>query len=362
MLGAYYYLWWGRPTLPGVGAGIWRWGYTNQPVLGEYNSRDESVISRQIDWAKSAGIDFLAPCWTDIGSWDDITLRDYYLKNPKSREMKFCLHYDGVRALNRYNFHVFPSYDLNEFYTPAMTKGEKLLGDFEYFTKTYFNRPEYLKIDGKPVVIIYNASAFRNVEKYFAKLPPLFLIADVVCWSGGNMRISKRNLKFFWQNPPKEWFKVIYRAFRRRAIKSYEDDFSLSKYFSAITGYNMYSANRLENFLENVDGLYQKFWQYAKSQNLYFIPNVMPGYDDRKQFGVNRPVLERKGEEFYKSFWQIARKYLDPQLPIVLLTTFNEWHEGTEIEPSREYGEKYLELTKLLKDKRSEDSINNYSR
>ncbi len=348
MLGAYYYLWYGRPTLSIIGGGIWQWGYTDGPVLGEYNSRDEKVIGQHIDWAKEAGIDFFAICSAHIGSWDDITLRDYYLKHPKSSEIKFCLNYDALQALNRYRYDsVSPSFGFNEPYTPTKTKGEKFLEDFEYFAETYFHLPQYLKIDGKPVVILYNASAYRNVEKYFEKLPPMFLVADAVCWSG--VRVSKKNLRFLWQNPPKEWFKIIYRAFRRKSIKSYEDDFSLSKYFSAITGYNLYNVSRLGNFLENIDNLYQKFRQYAKSQNLYFIPNVMPGYDDRKQFGLDRPVLERKEGEFYKNYWQIARKHLDSQLPIVLLTTFNEWHEGAEIEPSKEHGTKYLELTKLLK-------------
>ena len=225
-----------------------------------------------------------------------------------------------------------------------------MLEDFEYFAETYFNRPEYLKIGGKPVVILYNASAFRNVEKYFEKLPSVFLIADVVCWSG--LKLSKKNLAFLWHNPPKEFVKVVYRALRRLSPKSYEKDFSLSEYFSAITVYNLYNANRLENFLSDVYDLYQKFWQYAKNQNLYFIPNVMPGYDDQKQNGLNRPIIDRRGGRFYKDYWDIAQKYLDPGLPIVMLTTFNEWHEGTGIEPSKEYGDKYIKITESLKVKK----------
>lgn len=346
MLGAYYYIWYGRPTLSIIGGGVWRWGYTNHPALGEYNHLDKEVISRHIDWSKAAGIDFWAVRWVDSGSWDDIALKDHFLSHPRSSEMKFCINYDAIPALNRYQFHTYPNYDFDELYTPQKTKGDKFLEDFDYLAKTYFNLPQYLKIEGKPVVILYNASAYRNMEKYFAKLPPLFLIADAVCWAGA--RISKRNLNFLWETSPKEAVKTVWRAFRRNNLKNYENDIKLSKHFRAITGYNMYSQNRLDNFLENVDGVFRKFHEYAKSQNLHFVPNVMPGYDDRNQNGLRRLTLGRKAGEFYKDYWRIAKKYLDPDLPLVLLTTFNEWHEGTEIEPSREYGEKYIELTKQL--------------
>jgi len=345
ILGAYYYLWWGRPTYPILGGGIWRTsGACNEPILGKYNSREESVINQHLDWAKLAGIDFFAVNWNDIESWDDIALRDFYLKNPRSSETKFCIFYDSIPALNRYRFNVFPSYDFDQDYSPGRTKGEKFLEDFEYLEKNYFSRQNYLKIGGKPVVIIYDASAFRNIKKYFEKLPSLFLVADAVCYSG--IKISWKNLLFPLQNPPKETLKVVFRALRRLNLKNYEADFSLSKYFSAITGYNLYHPSRTNNFLNNLDKLYQKFSRYSRSQGIGFIPNVMPGYDDRKLNGFDRPVLEREEGDFYKKFWEIAKKYADPKLNLALVTSFNEWHEGSELEPSREHGAKYLELTK----------------
>lgn len=353
MLGAHYYPWYGKSAHSILGMGEWESGYTNKPVLDEYNSRNPEVISQHINWTKNAGIDFFVIEWTGFHTWEDITLKNHYLLIPKTSDIKFCIHYDSYFALNKFVNQV--SYNFDSKYTTTKTKGEKFLKDFEYLADTYFNHPQYLRINNHPVVIIYNTSAFRNISEYFEKLKinmakkgiTLFLVADVVCWAG--VKLSKKNLSFFWNNPPKETVKTLWRALGRLSLKSCEKDISLSKYFDGITGYNMYAVNRIPNFFENVDKMYQKFWSYANSHNLCFIPTIMPGYDDRNLKGLSSPILERKGGEFYKEFWRIAKKYLDPSLKIVLITTFNEWHEGTEIEPSKEYGTRYLELTQFFK-------------
>jgi len=350
MLGAHYYLWYGRPTFPIIGGGVWRSGYTNQPVLGEYNSRDSEVINQHINWVKEAGIDFFAINWHDSHSWDDITLKDYYLLHKATSKMKFCLHYDSSLALNIFKKPI--SYDFDDEYSPNKTKGEKFLEDFEYLADTYFNHPQYLRINGRPMVIIYIAHAFRNNSKYFERLKinmekkniSLFLIADVVCWAG--VKLTKRNFSYLWKKSPQEVIKLFYKMIRRLLLRKYENDISLSKYFDGLTGYNMYSVNRTSNFLENVDKVYQKFYNYAHLHNLCFIPTIIPGYNDRNISGLNRPILERKEGQFYKDFQTIAKKYLDSSLKMALITTFNEWHEGTEIEPSQEYEKKYLKLTK----------------
>jgi len=357
MLGAHYYPWYGKPTPPILGMGDWRAGYTNQPVLGEYNSREQQVINQHISWAKEANIDFFAIEWLGPYTWEDVVLRDYYLTNPNNSEIKFCFHYDSSFAINKFRLDKFnnqPSFDFDSEYTATKTKGEKFLEDFEYLADTYFNHPQYLKINNRPLVIIYNASLFKNVSHYFDKLQAnmekkgisLFLVADVVCWAG--VKLSKKNLAFIWQTSPKETFKIFYRVMRRLSLNNLAGDIFLSKYLDGITGYNMYSANRTLNFLKNVDKVYQKFYRYARAHNLCFIPTVIPGYNDRNLSGLNRPTLEREEGEFYKDFWKIAKKYLDPNLKIALITSFNEWHEGTEIEPSKEYGNKYLELTKVF--------------
>ncbi len=68
---------------------------------------------------------------------------------------------------------------------------------------------------------------------------------------------------------------------------------------------------------------------------------MIPGYDDTK---IRTPGLavERFDGELYRIQWEQAI-VADPHW--VLITSFNEWHEGSEIEPSVEYGSKYLDLT-----------------
>ena len=69
---------------------------------------------------------------------------------------------------------------------------------------------------------------------------------------------------------------------------------------------------------------------------------VIPGYDDTK---IRKPGLkaERQDGEAYRVLWQEAIK---AKPDWVLITSWNEWHEGSEIEPSLEYGNEYLSLTK----------------
>jgi hypothetical protein len=68
---------------------------------------------------------------------------------------------------------------------------------------------------------------------------------------------------------------------------------------------------------------------------------VIPGYDDTK---IRKPGLQagRLGGQTYDVLWEEAIR-ADPDW--VLITSWNEWHEGSEIEPSWEDGDTYLKRT-----------------
>ena len=74
----------------------------------------------------------------------------------------------------------------------------------------------------------------------------------------------------------------------------------------------------------------------------------MPGYDDTRLRGRDCATLDRQGGSFYRSFWNIASPFVSAKQPFLFITTFNEWHEGTELEPSLEHGDSYITLTSQL--------------
>jgi hypothetical protein len=55
-----------------------------------------------------------------------------------------------------------------------------------------------------------------------------------------------------------------------------------------------------------------------------------------------RPVTDRWGGLTYRALWQ---EEIAAAPDYVLITSWNEWHEGSEIEPSVEYGARILDDT-----------------
>jgi hypothetical protein len=73
-----------------------------------------------------------------------------------------------------------------------------------------------------------------------------------------------------------------------------------------------------------------------------YVATVMPGYDDRKTGRSNAFAVGREDGAYYARSWQAA---ISSAPDWIIITSFNEWPEGTYIEPSQAHGAKYLELT-----------------
>lgn len=92
----------------------------------------------------------------------------------------------------------------------------------------------------------------------------------------------------------------------------------------------------------NADATYA--WGGALRPQWHDVVAIGPGYDHHAVPGRKPLVVDREDGEFYERAWkEILSSERKPN--IVMIETWNELHEGTDICETKEYGRKYIELT-----------------
>lgn len=76
--------------------------------------------------------------------------------------------------------------------------------------------------------------------------------------------------------------------------------------------------------------MFSRFCDEAHALGLLCAPSVGPGYDAQRGSGDPHVKLRRKGAT-YDAMWRAA---IQAHADRVTITSYNEWHEGTQIEPA----------------------------
>lgn len=113
----------------------------------------------------------------------------------------------------------------------------------------------------------------------------------------------------------------------------FQSDFGCKPYLVRETSWNVKS-----------DSVYA--WGGALDPKILQVAAIGPGYDHSAVPGRQPLIRDREKGDFYERSWQQILR-LDPtRRPwMVLIETWNEFHEGTDIAPSKEYGDHYVKRT-----------------
>lgn len=87
-------------------------------------------------------------------------------------------------------------------------------------------------------------------------------------------------------------------------------------------------------------------WGGALGLKPFSVASLGPGYDHHAVPGRDPLVVDREGGAFYRRNWERFLSY-DParRAKVVMVETWNELHEGTDVADTTEYGRQYIELT-----------------
>ena len=304
---AFYYPWYGQAgdRSPWHGFDTNKheiFGAQRYPVKGPYSSHDLTVIGWHIDQAKAHGITgFIVAWWdeTDWEKWNNESL-SLLLTEAEKRDFKISIEWniapgEGQQQINR------------------------AIDTLSYALKHYGQHKAFLKVDGRPVIFPYNDVMFK---------------VPVTSWPKIIEGVRKRAGDFAVMA---DGFQDHY-AYLFDGIHSYWFDFLPGLPFEL---QSILTASKLGEFRAWAAAYYERGVKIARQRNRISCLTVAPGNDQRKAYKVNW-LMDRLDGQTYRTLWDEAVK---AKPDWIIITSWNEWPEGTEIEPSLELGEQYLKIT-----------------
>lgn len=323
---AFYYMWYGEP---GFDSKYFHWnhrylphwearitkkypqgrhappddiGASFYPELGCYSSRDPAVIEAHMYQLRKAGVGVVSVSWYPKWDSDDEGF-------PPDPLVPLLLDIAQMYSI-KVTIHIEPY------------KGRSVLSlrdDLRYIIEKYSSHLAFYKhlhltniggVDRKgwrPLVYVYD-SYITTPDKWAAILKP-----------GGANSIRGTELDCTVIGL------LVEKSHQQAIVDGGFDGF-----------YTYFAANGFSYGSSTVN--WRSLADFAKKKGLIFIPSFGPGYDDVRVRPWNqRTTKPRNNGQYYRDMFQAATRVRvggtgEKELGLVSLTSFNEWHEGSQIE------------------------------
>lgn len=296
---AFYYPWFGNIETDG---GYYHWNHRIEgreylghshpggddiganfyPKLGCYSSNSERVIDIHMQQLKQAGIEVISVSWWGQGSFEDKTI---------PRLLNIAYQY-GIKV----NFHIEPFGGRN---AKTMRKAIK------YIIDSYGSHPAFYRDaqhGNRPMFYIFLSNS-TSAEEW----------ATILDVNGSN---TIRGTKY-------DSIIIGHWVGKRE-----EASLMLNGHFDGFYTYFVVDGITFGSTTAN----WGRLASWARDHDKIFIPCVGPGYDDTRIRPRNAEfVRSRNRGAYYDHMFKSAIR-VNP--PFIGLTSFNEWHEGTQIEPA----------------------------
>ena len=324
------------------------------PVWGYSDEKDPRVMARKIKAAASHGIDVFIFDWYyyDDGPFLNRCLEEGFLKAVNRNRMKFSLmwaNHDWV------DIHPYTHGTPQKVLYRGKVSHETYARICDHLVKDFFTQPNYWLIDGKAYFSIYDIRKFvENFGTLEATRKAMDLLEkkareaglkgvhwNIIAWGNPVLPV---------ENPPDNYSDLI------RILG-----------FNSATSYvwvHHYGLRNRENDYESVWNAYLKHWETdTPGYGVPYFPNITVGWDSSPRTNQELPwdyssgypytgiIVNNTPANFLKAMLAAKEKLLaDPVGPrIITINCWNEWTEGSCLEPGKIYGMKYLNAVKKVK-------------
>ena len=258
----------------------------DKPVAS-YISDHQDVIDRQVSEAKSAGIDAFISSWTGTDTETDQNFPKL-LDTAAAHDFKATIYFETNSAIR---------------HGDVVSQLRSALGRFQ-------NHPAFLHWNGKPVVFFWSPQS----------------LGGAAAWRAVRQQVDPNNTQI-WSVDTTD--------------ASYLDVFDTIHFFSAGKWNATTDVAKVDAQWRGVVNAYNASHRTARM----WTAGIIPGWDESKVQPPRNPakVFPRRDGAMYEEGWRGAMAS-NPEW--ITLTSWNEWFENTQIEPSVTYGTHYLDLTR----------------
>ena len=318
--------------------------WNRKPIWGYQNEADPRVMEHQIEQAVKHGVNVFIYdwYWYDNRPFLENCLNDGFLKAENRDEMQFYLMWANHDANHYWNI------DLSDDYGDTVIwRGAVGRSGFETVAKrvinNYFVLPNYYKIDGCPVFMIYDVknliTGLGGIEKtkeaiaWFrqqtkqAGFPDLHL--QITIWGEASLNLSGFDSKR--QGSTKEIVSLLGA--------------------DSITHYQFVHFTNIDRDYCDILSDVGKEWERIDSEyKIPYFPHISCGWDNNPRFRrFKGGIVKNNTPKNIKKGMEMAKAYLDShpeRAPLVTVNSWNEWTETSYLEPDDLYGYGYLEAIK----------------
>lgn len=306
-------------------------------LLGKYDTVEDIVQWKHIDWARGHGIYVFWADWTNYA---------YTPAGGRIKEVTFRLLEKGmtvgIMIGSQVDMHFtegYPSVDLRDPWN------EKVLLDVIKIAIPLMKHPNYYRIDGKPALFIWNEGIFFNRAEAYKEIRELikrecgvepYIIADIL------PRITPGR-KTVPGTPEGNWYIENLLLRKNDGGDKFIDAYTSWIGFYSVQGENALTPEEIGRYIELYEEHAKSWRNYSRSRGKCFIPTVSPGFDRTHDKTFNQPHPVPRDEERFAEMLKIALEVMGDCREI-RIDTWNDFYENTFVEPSEKDGFTYLEI------------------
>ena len=315
------------------------------PLWGYENEASPAAVARKIDAALAAGINVFIYdwYWYEGRPFLENALNEGFLKAPNSGRMNFY-----IMWANHHVDYLWNNTKSEKRVKPPLFNAAVGMEEFkkvaDRIVSKYFSRPNYYKIDGKPVFGIYLLSVLEEGLGGPEKIKEAFEYVDSAAKKAGfagvhiqvigGVRLKAKNIGGI-ESPS------LGQIFKYLGVDS-------------STSYNwLQLAPRAEN---GADWEYDewgkeacaKFDAVKKNTATEYFPQVTVGWDNNPRYPAQTytAVCKNNTPELVEKYLRTARDWIlknsDGKTRLITINSWNEWTEGSYLEPDNINGYGFL--------------------